>query len=917
MRYLTIAVCALSCATLLRAETFILREVPKSLADWKDDGHYVGGKAPSGQSTDSIIALDSEFLNIGIDVSTEEGRSIVSFLNPMKELVLSNATLNVTVPRGEVAKFEFAVHDKASRLGKIEKYGEGELFLAAHRKLDSVSTSVTDYETHLHVHCGTVRLTDEADIDHRYHAFHSVTIDKPGKVITLFNNCVWTMRGLYGDGTITNENASACTLYVSSGPFEADNGGEFKGDIGGNVAVQARSCRITLSGTNSTFSGGVSGANMTGLVPSIWLADFGEKSRSGSSAGIGTVALSAETPLVYIGLGQTTDRDLQVNGRNCVLDAGTNGNFTYEGTMKRWSATKRNPCLFLAGDNVFRSVFAPYGDGGSDGGFGEFERTVDGQSVTYNYYFGKRGVGEWHFPLTGRFRNTGVFAIENGVLSFESIDRAGELTPLGYSTRLYDNVDQPTEDAKVGYAFLLGSGNAEETGLMSCTTNLARQCTDRPFGLKGRGGFLADCGMVKYANVFGVGHGDKTLILTGSNAYENEIHDVRDGDGIVSVEKNGSNTWVLGGDQTFSGSLTVNGGTLVVRRPQQRYRRYRLMVMEVASQNEALGGKRSDYNSTLHISEIGLYSADGVRQNLNLKYNPAFAALCPGECSLGLNRVVDQLTSGPYNVYELLFDGYRKRFNDEDGTSATWHAISANTFSFEGLKGKQVKMPILDESVTYLPFDMYLADTAQPIDHFDIMITSPNNMSIPSAVQLQASVDGIHWDDVSDVERISQIPTSYPWWLSTMSGGDYSDGGKPSDVITYQTRMAGWKTTNAVPTKVFSLLENVGPVTVANGATLRYKGDKDAAPVLGNVKLEAGATGSIEGFAFAENGIFEIDSLPQNRINVSVALPDAEGLGNVSKWQVKVGGKLKTTYRVSATSTGFTVGKCGMVVVVR
>ncbi len=915
MRYLAIAVCALSCAA--SAETFVLRTAPETLADWKDGGHYVGGTAPSGAATDTIVTLDSANLRIGIDASTEEGLAVVGFLNSVKDLVPSNAVLSVTVPEGAVVRFDLAIHDNSSRTGTIEKDGDGELFLASRLRLSSSSTTVADYECNLHVRRGTVRLTDAAEQAHMYHVFHAVTIDSPGKVVTLANACVWQMRGLYGDGTITNEAASACTLYVANGPHSESDGGEFSGVIGGNVALQARSCRLTLSGTNSTFSGGVSGAYTTGLAPSVCLADFGEKSRAGSSAGVGTTALDAGARLVYIGPGQTTDRDLQVNGRSCVLDAGTNGNFVYKGKLRRWSSTRQNPCLFLAGDNALRSVFAPYGEESGDS-FGEFERTVDGQAVTYNYYFGKRGTGEWHFPVTGRFRNTGVFAVENGVLSFESIDRAGELTALGYSTNLYGNVAQPSEDARVPYAFLLGSDNAEETGLMSCTTNLARQCTDRPFGLKGRGGFLADGGVVKYANVFGVGAGAKTLVLAGSNEGENEVHDVADGDGVVSVEKNGPNTWVLGGDQTFSGSLAVNGGTLVVRRAPQAYRRYRLMVMEVASQSETLGGGRSDSHVSLHISEIGLYSADGARQNLNLKYNPAFAALRPGECSLGLNRVIEQLTSGPYNVYELLFDGYRKRFNDEGKTSATWHAISGNSFSFEGLKGKREKMPIFGESATYLPFDMYLADAAQPIDHFDIMITSPNNASIPSAVQLQASVDGVHWDEVSAVERISQIPASYPLWLSTMTGGGYSDDGKPSDVIESQTRASGWRTVRTAPTREFSLLGNVGAVTVANGAALRYEGEKALAPTLSRVRLAAGATGSIDGFAFAEDGVFEIDAMPRRGcVDVAVALPNAEGLGNVSKWQVKVGGKLKTACRVSATPAGFTVGRRGMAVVVR
>ena len=368
----------------------------------------------------------------------------------------------------------------------------------------------------------------------------------------------------------------------------------------------------------------MTGATLNGHGAEIHLTDFGEKSRGDSSAGSGSVELALSShPFVYDGLGQTTDRDFQLNYLNSVLSAGTNGNLVYEGKLKRWTATKHNVSLFLSGDNRYPSIFSAYGPN-ADGSIGEFAGAIDSRPVVCNYYFGKRGSGEWHFPLTGRFRNTGVFAVENGTLSFETIDRVGELTALGYSTRLFDNVAESAEEAKVDYAFLLGSECATDVGLMSCTTNLARQCTDRPFGLKGRGGFAANDGLVKYANVFGVGDGERTLVLAGTNAFENEVHDVVDylegstDTAMVSVEKNGTGTWVLSGDQKFSGSLTINGGKLIVRRAAQSYRRYRLMVMALACNDADFGGDPANTETRLHLAEIGLYAADNSRQNLNL-----------------------------------------------------------------------------------------------------------------------------------------------------------------------------------------------------------------------------------------------------------------------------------------------------------
>ncbi len=933
IRFYCTALVAIGLVGVLSAATFVLTTAPSSLDDWKNGSFYEGGVAPTGVSTDTIATKfvnKNTWMTIELDGTNENGEdnATFKFLGGMRGIILSNAVLKVTVPAGDVATLNCAVWDNSSRSGTIEKYGDGELYLASRLKVSTTSTSPADFESHLHVFDGTVRLTENAELGHQYHTFHSITIEQPAKVITLFNDCVWQVRGLYGEGMITNEASSACKIYVTPGPYKQGDGGEFLGVIGGNVSVEARGCRLALSGTSNTMSGGVSSVKPDDYdtSPEVHVRKIGNKVDAASSMGNGTVILVLNIyPFVYDGLGETTDRDFQLNYRNSIFSGGTNGNLVYKGILRRWDATTRNPGLFLTGDNLHPCTFAPYGIDTSST-FGEFKRTVDSETEWFNYYFGKRGTGEWHFPLTGRFRNTGVFAIENGILSFESIDRAGELTPLGYSTRLFDNkeITHPSREPQVDYAFLLGSDNLEDVGLMECTTNLARQCTDRPFGLKGKGGFRANKGLVKYANVFGVGSGEKTLVLDGTNTLGSEVHDIADhksGSGdtaVVSVEKNGPGTWVLGGDQAFTGSLTVNGGTLIVRRPAQKYQRYRLMVLETANKNTDFGGDPSNTGSLFHLSEIGLYASDNTRQNLNLKYNPAYAALRPGECALGVNRLFGNMGAnlllGTCNVYELLFDGYRARY-DANGTKL-WHALSGYGFYSEDGSIAWIS-PVYGKPTTYLPFDMYLADDAQPIDHFDILSSSGDNKYVPSRVQLLASVDGVHWDEVSEICMINGIVNgNNDYWLSNGDNG-LVDGANPTVVKTSETRLAGWKTTKTAPTKIFSLLEGVGPVTVGNGATLKYEGDAAGAPTLSHVTLAAGATGSIDGFAFGENGTFEIDAMNDNVVSVAVTLPNAHGLDNVASWSVKVGGVTKSRYRVTARANGFTLSKGGITVIFR
>lgn len=100
---------------------------------------------------------------------------------------------------------------------------------------------------------------------------------------------------------------------------------------------------------------------------------------------------------------------------------------------------------------------------------------------------------------------------------------------------------------------------------------------------------------------------------------------------------------------------------------------------------------------------------------------------------------------------------------------------------------------------------------------------------------------------------------------------------------------------------------------VANGATLKYEGSSDGAPALSYIKLDIGATGSIDGFAFAQGGTFEIDEMPDANVSIAVSLPRSTNLSNVASWTVKVG-EQNTRYRVKAREGGFTVMKKGFCV---
>ena len=104
---------------------------------------------------------------------------------------------------------------------------------------------------------------------------------------------------------------------------------------------------------------------------------------------------------------------------------------------------------------------------------------------------------------------------------------------------------------------------------------------------------------------------------------------------------------------------------------------------------------------------------------------------------------------------------------------------------------------------------------------------------------------------------------------------------------------------------------------MANGATLKYEGAPELAPVISHLKLDADATGVISGFSFAVGGLIELSGQAPSDMPVAVNLSEAQNLHNVTSWAVKIGGKNKPNYRVRATAEGFAVVKRGLVLSVR
>ena len=870
----------------LSAETFDLKRPPSSLADWKNGDFYDnGGRAPSGGETDVISVLPS-VPRVEIDGKDQD---VVAFLGSISRIISSNSVIAISVASGEV-DFPAAVDDAQSIKGVLEKTGAGTLNLLAHKKWSS-SDTVHDYEIAVNVKEGTLRLP-KVDAN-TFNLYEHVTVAS-GAVLVTPDRSNFQVRGFWGGGIVTNESATNCSILITP------NWGEFAkpvfgGVLGGKLSVQIRKDAYqSFTGVASTFPDGIS---MGYENAELHVASFGSGSTSPSSTGRSGTAVSASglnTRIVYEGEGETTSKNFYLYSALNVFDSGEHGGVVLNGNFPLWSSIKSSTtqrCLVLAGENPTNECVIS----------GKFD--PDGHSTVQNltqWHITKRGAGIWRFTSDDHANLNGLIAVENGILAFDSIAPRGEKCALGSGDRTYAFGSEISEQTRKDYAYLLGSSNT--VGYLQYRGTAPAHCLDRPFALSGQGGFLsaAGAGEMLYAGITTVSSKPATLVLDGPASTSSAVYNVTNGAGTVSVRKQGAGTWTMGGRLDFSGSLEVNGGTLVIRCPTE-YGWYRLVIKETAEHNPVLAnahawGKTWGY---VCVNEVALYDAEGLRQNLDLVGATDCRALKPGEIAYSMSRPYS-VQSG--NIIENLCD------DSAQATNGAWNGV----------------VMLLDDAVSpsradpdhWISIDMRLPKTARRITSYDICsgnsFVGSSGGRLPSAVALYGSVDGVVWDLLGEeFDEIADITANNNYhWMK----GNYalSSGSERSGAV----HTGGWTLKKTVP-DVQNVHWNLGPVTVANGATLKYEGAPELAPVISHLKLDADATGVISGFSFAVGGLIELSGQAPSDMPVAVNLSEAQNLHNVTSWAVKIGGKNKPNYRVRATAEGFAVVKRGLVLSVR
>jgi len=653
-------------------------------------------------------------------------------------------------------------------------------------------------------------------------SFGTFTVNAAGTVETLINgNTQFT--SLWGTGTITNalNTGGPYQVRILVGPCE------FAGQINGNVRYY--SCgAVSLTGTNSQFSGnfaihssggpGVTGARLIGLN--------GQPSSIGKSGQI-DIRENGGT-LLYLGTGETTDKTflLYPSANRAVINGGAAGDVTFNGT---WSAS---------GGKLIRLAVTGTNSAGPCVFNGAYTET-SGNGTNYSTYLAKEGPGTWIFKHNAGRANRGVIDVRDGTLRFESLAEAGSICSLGRSDLLFsDTISYVTNGLGVPYAFSLGT--ASTVGTLEYIGTNSASCATRKLVLQGNGRLKSDGAPLAFlSGVQSLAAGTQTLFLAGSAT--NVLGPVSDGTGIIGVTKEDSGTWTLFSTNAFSGPLSVQAGRLILDKRGYTYYRFNLLQRDYG-----LTPPSDDTN--IELTEFALYSADGVRRNLNLVKNGTnnAANLNPGEfCPMG-----------SYPTY-----ANRTDINSFDGnTNSQWTVNTAN---------------ILPS--TPITLVMRLAGGTPAITGYDIQYWAASTNRYLSGWSLDGSRDGATWVNLDTVTNFvppaPAVVGSGKWWYSTGTATPSNGFAAASGVLTAAQLSPGVQ------------------VSVASGAQLTFLGGAEALSSI-SVDCDAGG-GTLSDLVLAQTGqiILTGTSIQGHNFTIPLTIGTISNASALSNWSLYINGQ--------------------------
>ncbi len=514
-------------------------------------------KATSGNNVQDVISADIQ-LNDALAITNATTNTATVTLNLSGVISESGGARGVTI-NGAGRTF---LSGTANTFSGAVNVLNGGLFYGTLGSASSSSSLGTSGAINLGSGANTVLLrhnNTSADITDR-----AITLTGNGGIVELGN-------GWFSDGGISN--AGALTF---NGNFTNSTGTttlRFNGlSTAGAITVNGRildsgagvtsvnpllNNTITFSATNSTYTGKTTLTNQAGNP--TWrvtkLANAGLESSFGAATGANaTIDMGiSNNGLHYVGTTDSaTDRSINLiggGGRYTILTSTASTTLTFNGDFQ--SSFTSNSVLWFDGyassSNNRQGKIVVNGKLVDSGTRSLGIRIDDGMNTDF-------------VTLTGLSTYTGTTTVErNAILTVNSIKDLGQASALGAPT---------TTDA--GRVQLGGSG-----GTSTLRYNGTGDTTNRQVQVNsdsdGRGGRIemAGSGTLKFtSNVISAGANSALLTIQGATSGVGEIAGIISSATAVgkttSLLKSGTGTWVLSGNNTYTGTTGISAGQLFI-----------------------------------------------------------------------------------------------------------------------------------------------------------------------------------------------------------------------------------------------------------------------------------------------------------------------------------------------------------------
>ena len=553
------------------------------------------------------------------------------------------------------------------------------------------------------------------------------------------------------------------------------------------------------------------------------------------------------------------------------FDGGANGGLELTGNLSiNNNASALNHRLGLCGSNDTDCVL----------GMTITER-ADTNGNPVSFHIVKSGTGSWKIAPKSASTWSGAISVEEGTLKFCSLKEAGVFCALGYATNLFECYTGAfDENRRVDWAIAIGSDDGKE-GTMEYAGNESVLCTTRPIVLKGDGRILHNAETrFAFKGITSDGEKPKTLTLDGSGFGENIISGLDDSEGgKISVRKKGTGRWILSANASIRGNIDVQAGTLCVMAPPSSYEWFRFTDMQVytntviTSKGQVLYGDPP--SSTFYMREIAFFDEDGISQSIGLQCVEDWRNVQPGQFAFAKDPM-----KGSISNWDKLFDDAGNSYVSVDVGKA----------------------PNRDDESSWFSLVFRMPENSNPVKTFDLVWNTSSAgagaLNHPADFKMEGSVDGLHWVEIFSTNNV--VSPGSGKWLYDM--GNYPSNSLNAAIEDPTKRRHGFSF--AQPEFDNNLMDQVGIVSVAADATLKSIGGSQTIKKFGFDMASGG--GTVDGFAFAEEGTLYIDNVVSGGtlLEKSFTPVNCTGVTNLSNWTLLVNDAATSKYSASVSADG-------------